>query len=834
MQPERGTRQLDDQAISDLEMAADEANFLIVSPDQVSKNTVRESRRVQKPPKIPGYQLHEKVGMGGTSSVYRATRLSDQKQVAVKVLAREHGEKLLLRYHREIEALQRLDHPNIAKIIDSGTSDSDELYMVLQYIDGSRIDTYCDQEELTLQQRANLLIPICQAVQHAHDRGILHRDLKPGNVLVDQEGQPFVTDFGFAKIMEQVDYLDEKTRTGAILGTLNYLAPEQIFGPQSCISPRTDVFGLGALFHVLLVHRAPFQFRSVIDALASYYEKFPVRLQSDQGVPADMEAVCIKCLSPNPNARYASATLLMEELQRLEAGRPVLAKRHLLRRQLDILRRQYPWLARISVATLIGIILSAITFLFLWQRSDHNYRQAVLAIQQRNETWDNIRTVVREWQTDPGTMDLRRDLLELIAKTYDQEDALPSSTEEKMELADVYYKLALIYSYNTNQERATHSYERCLAAYNAILEEEADHELAQFGKFHCLNSLTRYEESAAAILPLVQAFPENADYVDAFGQAELTLASAAINRLDFGDATKRLVRVGLWHPDFRDQNFETSNSLRLYCKYLRLQSQVDISQGKLNAALAKVQEILRLYQTMDLDGFATSGESHEFFLYSTYGISLAATLQDQAAISQMAKDANKAYAEARDVYQQFTNHRYWFLRCCMEQIAYYQFSDQPDQIPEARNQLQLGFADWANDQKQDNDYWALIYRIKHSNLSSAIDLPDELLKLVEEKILEQENYLVRLQANFRSPKWSGWQEFEAKISDTQVEQATVNWFLSRAGRLQQDDPRFVPETPTPVNRRAMLFRGFTYLDSHPEQLYPAPKASKATQESSNQ
>ena len=219
---------------------------------------VPKAIRVDSGESIAGYQLAHELGHGGMGVVFQAEQLEPvRRTVALKVIKPGvDTREVIARFNVERQALSMMDHPNIAKVLDAGSTDSGRPFFVMELVDGQPITTYCEQNRLSLQERLRLFLSVCRAIQHAHQKGVIHRDIKPSNVLVaEYDGSPVakVIDFGIAKAMDQsLTEVTAFTRAGQIVGTFEYMSPEQSRVNQSDVDTRSDIYSLGVLLYELL------------------------------------------------------------------------------------------------------------------------------------------------------------------------------------------------------------------------------------------------------------------------------------------------------------------------------------------------------------------------------------------------------------------------------------------------------------------------------------------------------------------------------------------------------------------------------------------------------
>jgi WD40 repeat protein/tRNA A-37 threonylcarbamoyl transferase component Bud32 len=292
------------------------------------------------PPTVPGYEIVHEVGRGGMGVVYKARQLNLNRIVALKMIlsGAQAGAVERDRFRREAEAVAALQNPNIVQIYDIGEANGHP-YLALEFVDGGSLAQRLVGEPWAPHRAAELIESLARTMQFAHDAGIVHRDLKPGNILLAGAGEaarkkgpsalseltPKVTDFGLAKRLDET--LDGATRTGAVMGTPSYIAPEQASGRSQDVGPPADVYALGAILYELLTGRPPFRGETPLDTVLQVLHDDPVppkRLAPL--VPRDLETICLKCLSKQSNKRYADAAALADDLRRFLQGEPILAR----------------------------------------------------------------------------------------------------------------------------------------------------------------------------------------------------------------------------------------------------------------------------------------------------------------------------------------------------------------------------------------------------------------------------------------------------------------------------------------------------------------------------
>ncbi|HKI38005.1 MAG TPA: bifunctional serine/threonine-protein kinase/formylglycine-generating enzyme family protein [Gemmataceae bacterium] len=326
----------------------------VTRPEVLEAARERSASALRAVVQVPGYEMLGELGRGGMGVVYKATHLALKRTVALKMIRTgEHADEAeLARFRTEAEAVGRLAHQNIVQIHEVGESGGLP-YLALEFVDGGSLAQKLCGGPLAPREAARLVETLAGAVQLAHSRNIVHRDLKPANVLLTTDGAPKITDFGLAKTL---DADSSQTRTGAVMGTPGYMAPEQASGRTHDTGPAADIYALGAMLYECLTGRPPFRGDSVLETLEQVRTQEPSaprRLR--RGTPRDLETICLKCLRKEPERRYASAEALADDLRRWRQGEPIAARAvGSVERALKWARRR-PALAAVLLVTVLGV-----------------------------------------------------------------------------------------------------------------------------------------------------------------------------------------------------------------------------------------------------------------------------------------------------------------------------------------------------------------------------------------------------------------------------------------------------------------------------------------------
>src|SRR6266705_6569135 len=284
----------------------DEASRDNAKPTSAVKEAVRAATMLGE---LGDYELLEEIGRGGQGVVFRARQKSLNRTVALKVisLGQWASKAHLKRFRREAEAAASLDHPCIVPIYEVGEREG-SCYFSMKFVEGGQLDEVIRREPMAPRRAAELIAKVAHTVHYAHEHHILHRDIKPGNILIDQQGEPHLTDFGLARLLETESTV---TRTLEVLGTPSYMAPEQAASKNTQLTSATDVYGLGAVSYQLLTGHPPFAGGTTYETIQLLLDTEPRQPRAlNPKIDRDLSTICLKCLEKDPQRRYPSALAL--------------------------------------------------------------------------------------------------------------------------------------------------------------------------------------------------------------------------------------------------------------------------------------------------------------------------------------------------------------------------------------------------------------------------------------------------------------------------------------------------------------------------------------------
>ncbi|NQU47489.1 MAG: tetratricopeptide repeat protein [Planctomycetes bacterium] len=336
------------------------------------------------------YQILAEIGVGGMGVVYRALQRNPNREVALKVIRPGlTGEQALQRFQLEAMILGRLQHPGIAQIFEAGTEDTGhglQPFFAMELVEGATLVEYVEKRGLPLRDRLNLLAKICDAVQYSHQKGVIHRDLKPGNILVDANGQPKVLDFGVARSTNSdVQLTTLSASTNKIIGTLPYMSPEQIAGDPAEIDTRSDIYSLGVMAYEILTGHRPYQLENMnLAEMARVIAEVDPNLigKYNRIFRGDLETIVAKAIEKDKCRRYESASDLAADLRRYLNDEPIAARPSSALYQLSKFSRRNKGLAALTAAVVFLVlpILSGFGMWIITHRDDVKAQQALEAI----------------------------------------------------------------------------------------------------------------------------------------------------------------------------------------------------------------------------------------------------------------------------------------------------------------------------------------------------------------------------------------------------------------------------------------------------------------------
>ena len=503
---------------------------------EAGHGSLEEREAVGVPNRIDEYHIVRHIDRGGMGEVYEARHGKTKRTVALKIIApgRYTGTNMR-RFRQEVRVLGRLNHPGIASMYEAGTFSSEmgeRPYFAMEYVEGIRITKYAEQKNFGVRERCRLVASLCEAVQHAHTRGVIHRDLKPGNILVQEAGegssepQVKILDFGVAGITDsdlQVTTLE--TDVSQVMGTIPYMSPEQIGGDPEALDVRSDVYALGVLLYELLSGRLPYDFpkRDIVDAVRVLQTTKVVALRSVRpGVPVDLATIVSCAMSEDIEKRYQSASEMAADLHRFLKHEAISAHPPSLPYLISRFVRRH----RVLVATLSILILTLSGAVVAINGARRN---ALESEEQAHETADFLLKWVNELSSVVGTSGVRRSALESITATYAaQLGQTPENSGLQTSYAAALEGMGDLELDSGNEEAAAERMQEALVFRRALADRFPDEPLRQVDLsinlvkvgdvakqgYHYDDALRWYEEALAIDEQLVERHPEVAHYAD--------------------------------------------------------------------------------------------------------------------------------------------------------------------------------------------------------------------------------------------------------------------------------------------------------------------------------
>ncbi len=438
-----------------------------------------DSTVLGQPRRLGNYRLVEELGRGGMGIVYRAWQASADRYVALKLIRKDRLESLprdrqssvIHRFEHEAQAAGRIEHDHIVTVYEVGELEGEHFFS-MRYVEGQSLNDLLKDGSIDGRRAAAYLEPVARAVHEAHQHGILHRDIKPQNILIDAKtDRALVVDFGLAKLAEGAEQM---TEAGDVMGTPPYMPPEQAVD-SSQVTAKSDVYALGATLYHAVTGRPPFQATSVLETIRMVADLPPLPpRQIDPRIDRDLETICLKCLEKNPSRRYPSAEALADELRRYLNHEPIEA------RPLGIAGRSFRWCRRYPVVAVL-LCCTIAFFIAALAASIVGYVQtsSALAVSERNYQrargtvdWFFTRVSEESLLNQPGLQPLRQDLLEQALRYYEQfVEERGDDPTARDELAVNAYRLGRITEQLGSVEEAEAWYRRALKTQEELVAE---------------------------------------------------------------------------------------------------------------------------------------------------------------------------------------------------------------------------------------------------------------------------------------------------------------------------------------------------------------------------
>lgn len=475
-----------------LEQRADAGQFLCL--DEPAAAAVSEPTAAADGPsdtarelgEIGPYRLARLLGVGGFSRVYEAFhRDRPAERVALK-LFQHRWLDALERLEIERLVLQELRHPNLVQAIDSGETQDGLSYLVLAFVSGQRIDEFVRSRKLAPREIAELFALLADALAYAHGQDVIHRDLKPNNILVSDERIPVVADFGLAKRL-RLPRGQSVTVSGALIGTLGYLAPEQVHGGRGEITRAVDIYGLGATLYAVLTGRPPTESENLLRGLHQLQHGRPPAPRSlNPNVPLELQLICLKCLEKLPRDRYGSMEELAADLRRYVSGQRVTARAPSIGTQLVRWAVANPKISSLVAGIVAAVTLGLVGSLIFWQRAEVRRVQADNLLRSAHSILSvGNRMAENSLAQTAGSLEYRYNRLkQSVVFLSDLVEQSPADLGLKRELATTYFRLAKVCSRRNVFEESEEKFTLARDLFVSLAEKQPDDVTLKFDVFH--------------------------------------------------------------------------------------------------------------------------------------------------------------------------------------------------------------------------------------------------------------------------------------------------------------------------------------------------------------
>ena len=517
--------------------------------------------------RIGNYEIRQVLGEGSAGTVYLASRVKDyDKFVAIKVLHSHLSGNSFVRFELEMQSLALLEHPNIVRLHDGGTTESGLPYFVTEYLDGEKLTTYCDTRNLPIAERVRLVVSAAKAIGNAHENDVLHRDICPSNVMVTRDGTVKVIDFGLVHFLKPISKTIH-TSQGITIGTVGYIAPEQILGLGSRNGFAVDCYGMGATLYRLISGQIPFTGNSPYEICNAATTKEPTSPRKiNPEIPKDLETIVLKALAKEPGERFTTMDALAEQLELFLAGKPLTIQPPGIRKKLEKWANRH----RKAVAAWAAI-LTSLLFLLLGVLLSANYRvnralqEARLDRQNVERTSTLMKATLRDLTLASVSMTESLPLgssrtHEYLQRIFDITERAIIQIPMNREDPEILYRTGIAHHHlarsfdsrnsATNRPMTLHHYGRAIESFGTAARLRPDKEwyrynlarsLAFRAYVHFANSdPDKAEADAREALKTAEAlnkdFPGNPDWIDALAFHHNTLAGFLYGRSKTGES----------------------------------------------------------------------------------------------------------------------------------------------------------------------------------------------------------------------------------------------------------------------------------------------------------